>query len=56
MQIAGGALSYKYGAKIVLAAAILAGSILTAIAPLAARLSYIALIVCRFFTGVAHVS
>jgi len=28
---------------------------LTAVAPLAARLSYIALIACRFFTGVAHV-
>lgn len=56
MQIAGGALSYKYGAKIVLAIAILMGSILTIAAPFAARFSYIALIVVRFFTGVSHSS
>jgi MFS transporter, ACS family, solute carrier family 17 (sodium-dependent inorganic phosphate cotransporter), member 5 len=42
------------GAKIVLAGAILIGSILTILIPVAARLSYIALFACRFFTGVAH--
>jgi MFS family permease len=55
MQIIGGALSLKFGAKIVLAMAILVGSILTIVIPFAAQLHYIALIVCRVFTGVAHV-
>jgi hypothetical protein len=48
-------LSLKFGAKIVLAGAILLGSILTIIIPFAARWSYGALVACRFLTGVAHV-
>ncbi len=45
----------RFGAKIVLAAAILIGSILTILIPVASYVSYIALFFCRFFTGVAHV-
>ena len=45
----------RLGAKLVLAGAILIGSVLTLLIPVAARLSYIALIACRFLTGVAHV-
>jgi hypothetical protein len=45
-----------FGAKIVLAGAILLGSILTILIPVAAQWSYMALVACRFLTGVAHVS
>lgn len=55
-KILGGYLSLKLGAKLVLAGSILIGSILTLVIPVAANLSYIALFVCRFFTGVAHVN
>lgn len=47
-------MSIKLGAKIVLAFAILAGSILTLLIPMAAEMGYMALIACRFFTGVVH--
>jgi MFS family permease len=47
-------LSIKLGAKIVLAMAILVGSVLTIAVPFAARWNYMALIACRFLTGVAH--
>lgn len=53
-QVAGGFLSLRFGAKIVLAGAILVGSILTLIIPVAAKLDYKALVACRFFIGVAH--
>lgn len=53
-QVAGGYLSMKLGAKITLAGAILIGSIFTLLAPVAAELSYIAIAVCRFMTGVSH--
>jgi len=43
-----------FGAKIVLAGSILIGSILTILIPVSARLSYIALFVCRFLIGAAH--
>lgn len=55
-QIIGGYLSLKFGAKLVLGGAILIGSILTLLIPIAARIDYIALWFCRFFTGVAHVN
>jgi MFS family permease len=47
-------LSIKLGAKVVLGAAIFIGSILTVIIPFAAKSSYMALVICRFLTGVAH--
>lgn len=53
-QVLGGYLSMRFGAKIVLAAAILIGSILTILIPVASYVSYVALFFCRFFTGVAH--
>ena len=54
-KIAGGYLSMKFGAKIVLGGAILIGSLLTLAMPYAAQISYTVLALCRFFTGVAHV-
>lgn len=53
-QIAGGFLSIKFGAKIVLAIAILIGSLLTMLSPVASGISPWVLFACRFFTGVAH--
>lgn len=49
-------MSIKLGAKLVLAGAILVGSILTIVIPFAADVSEYALVACRFFTGVAHVN
>ena len=51
----GGALSIKYGSKIVIGVAILTGSILTMLIPLLSEISYVALIICRFLIGLAHV-
>jgi MFS family permease len=53
-KVLGGFLSIKLGAKVVLGAAIFVGSILTVIIPFAAQTSYVALVACRFLTGVAH--
>ena len=55
-QILGGYLSLKLGAKITLGGAILIGSVFTILVPLAANMSYMALIACRFITGIAHVN
>ncbi len=54
-QVLGGYLSLKLGAKITLAGAIFIGSVFTLLIPLAAEISYIGLIACRFVIGVAHV-
>ena len=45
----------KIGGQKVLAYSMLLGSFMTALVPLAANLSYVALIICRFLTGVVHV-
>lgn len=54
-QIPGGYLSMKIGPKLVLAGAFLIGSSFTIILPFFARFHYIALAVCRFIIGLAHV-
>jgi MFS family permease len=54
LKVLGGYLSIMFGAKIVLGMAILIGSILTLIVPVAAPISYVALVASRFLTGVAH--
>jgi ACS family sodium-dependent inorganic phosphate cotransporter-like MFS transporter 5 len=54
-QIPGGWLSMKYGGKIVLAASMFAGSLLTiALAPAASLGGYKALIALRFLIGLSH--
>ena len=49
-------MSSKYGAKNVIVVSNIIASVLTITAPFFARWNYIALSVCRFFIGLAHVS
>ena len=53
-EIPGGWLSLKFGSKIVLAVAILVGSVLTLLLPFAARIHVGMLIAGRFLIGLAH--
>jgi MFS family permease len=53
-QIVGAWLAIRFGPKIVLVISIFISSIFTLLTPLAARLGYIALFICRFLIGLAH--
>ena len=53
-QIAGAWLAIRFGPKIVLVISIFISSIFTLLTPVAARLGYIALFICRFLIGLAH--
>ncbi len=53
-QVAGAWLAIRFGPKIVLVISILISSIFTLLTPLAARISYVALFICRFLIGLAH--
>ena len=55
-QILGGFLAFKLGGKRVLSMSMLVAAIFTLIIPPCARWSYIALFICRFIVGLAHVS
>jgi ACS family sodium-dependent inorganic phosphate cotransporter-like MFS transporter 5 len=50
-MIPGGWLTVRFGGKKVLCLVILTSSIFTLLTPLAARISYLAMIICRFLTG-----
>ncbi|RNA04065.1 sialin-like [Brachionus plicatilis] len=54
IKIPGGWLSYIFSVKKVIAFSMGIGSLITILIPFFARLSYKALIVCLFFTGLAH--
>ena len=53
-QVFGAVLSVKFGSIRVCNCVIFIGSVLTVLTPFAARISYLALVACRFILGFAH--
>ena len=55
-KLQGGYLSFRFGGKLVLGSSMFLASVFTLVVPPCARLSYIALFICRLIVGLCHVS